>query len=182
MNRVKELLDLMRIREQLQLLISGMREIVKQQAEEEVDAKGYYTESSAYAKAKARFTERAFNIITIDEMVDDVTASYQRHFTDEDIEAFIAFYGSPAGQHFLDAQPTIMQEYQPVVMERLRERTKILREEIDAYFDSLDSKAEILSTNPQSVSLATALDVAEANGIPVPLGQAWAKCKERTRT
>ena len=46
------------------------------------------------------------------------------------MDAFIAFYQSPAGQHLLDAQPAIMQEYMPLVMNRMKERSKALTDDL----------------------------------------------------
>jgi hypothetical protein len=46
------------------------------------------------------------------------------------VDAFIAFYATPAGQHLLDAQPAIMQEYMPLVMSRMQVRSKALSEEM----------------------------------------------------
>jgi hypothetical protein len=44
------------------------------------------------------------------------------------VDALIAFYSSPAGQHLLDAQPIIMKEYMPMVMKRTQERSAALIE------------------------------------------------------
>jgi hypothetical protein len=81
---------------------------------------------AAFNKVMNQFMEKAFNIITIDEMLDDMTAIYQRHINRTDVDALIAFYSSPAGQHLLDAQPVIMQEYMPMVMKRVQERSTAL--------------------------------------------------------
>jgi hypothetical protein len=75
-------------------------------------------------------------------MMDDMVKLYQRHFSEDDIESFITFYSSPAGQKFLDAMPIIMQEYQPIVMERVKVRTDALTKEIDKFFDDLNKKEE----------------------------------------
>ena len=63
-------------------------------------------------------------------MISDMSGLYQRHLSRTDIDAFIAFYGSPAGQHLLDQQPAIMKEYMPMVMGRVQERTKALTDEM----------------------------------------------------
>jgi hypothetical protein len=66
----------------------------------------------------------------VDEMLDDMAGIYQRHFTREDVNAYIAFYSTPAGQHLLQLTPVIVQEYMPVVMQRVQERSKTLTAEI----------------------------------------------------
>jgi hypothetical protein len=73
--------------------------------------------------------QKAFSLYPVSEMLDDMSGLYQRHLTRSDVDAFIAFYASPAGQHLLDAQPAIMQEYMPLVISRMQERSKTLNEE-----------------------------------------------------
>jgi hypothetical protein len=76
------------------------------------------------------FMEKVKNVFSIDEMLEDMTTIYQRHFTRNDVDALIAFYSSPAGQHLLNEQPAIMREYMPVVMKRIGERTEQLNEQM----------------------------------------------------
>ncbi len=42
------------------------------------------------------------------------------------MDIYIAFYSTPAGKHLLQMTPVIMQEYVPVVMQRVQERSKAL--------------------------------------------------------
>ena len=46
----------------------------------------------------------------IDEMIEVIVPVYQRHFTDADLDAVLAFYSSPTGQKFLNETPQILQE------------------------------------------------------------------------
>ena len=57
-----------------------------------------------------------------DEMLADMIAIYQKHLTRLDVDGMIAFYSSPAGQHWIAAQPAITKEYLPIVMKRVQER------------------------------------------------------------
>jgi len=59
-----------------------------------------------------------------------MTAIYQKHMSKEDVDAYITFYNSPAGQHLLDEQPVIMKEYLPIVSQRMQERSKTLNEDM----------------------------------------------------
>ena len=49
---------------------------------------------------------------------------------------------SPAGQHLLDAQPKIAQEYMPLVMQRTQERTKTLTARNDEGSGGLEAVLE----------------------------------------
>jgi hypothetical protein len=87
-------------------------------------------QQAALDKVMNRFLDKAMNLFTVDEMLDDMAAIYQRHFTRDDVNAYIAFYSTPAGQHLLHITPVIMQEYMPMVMQRLQERSKDLTAEL----------------------------------------------------
>jgi hypothetical protein len=83
-------------------------------------------QQAALDKVTDRYLEKAMNLYPVDEMLDDMAAIYQRHFTREDVDVYIAFYSTPAGKHLLQMTPVIMQEYMPVVMQRVQERSKAL--------------------------------------------------------
>jgi len=46
------------------------------------------------------------------------------------VDGLIAFYSSPAGQHLLNAQPAIAQEYMPIVMGKVQERSVAMTKEM----------------------------------------------------
>ena len=46
------------------------------------------------------------------------------------MEGLITFYSSPAGQHLLDAQPVIAQEYMPMVMGKVGQRSQAMTKEM----------------------------------------------------
>jgi hypothetical protein len=74
--------------------------------------------------------EKAFNLYPAEEMIADISTVYQRHISREDVDAMITFYNSAAGQHLLDAQPAITQEYLPLVMGHMKERSQAFSEEM----------------------------------------------------
>ena len=57
-------------------------------------------------------------------MIANITAPYQKYLTRLDVDGIIAHYSSPTGQRLLDIQPVIMQEYLPIVMQRMMDREK----------------------------------------------------------
>jgi hypothetical protein len=137
--QLAKLFEVMRLRQQLQSVQKMIPAMVRQQMQaqaHEMAAKlpggGTMTpeQQAAVAKIQDKYLEKAFNIITSDELIDDMTAVYQRHLSRSDVDAFITFYSSPAGQHLLDQQPAIMREYMPVVMKRAQERSKALTDEL----------------------------------------------------
>jgi hypothetical protein len=75
------------------------------------------------------FVQKALALYPTGEMMADMAEIYQRHFTRDDVDAYIAFYNSPAGQHLLAAQPVVAKELLPVIMQRVQERAKALAEQ-----------------------------------------------------
>ena len=81
-----------------------------------------------------------FDSMHFDEMIEIMIPIYQRHFTNADMDAVLAFYASPAGQKFLNETPQIMQEsmiamgplqqkMMQEMMQKLRQRTEKLMED-----------------------------------------------------
>jgi uncharacterized protein len=134
-----KLFEVMRLRQQFESMTRMMPAIVQQQVHQQVTemtavmpgAKQLTPEQqAALDKLTAKYMEKAMNLYPADEMIADAMVVYQRHLSRSDVDAYIAFYSSPPGQHLLDAQPVIMKEYMPVVMDRVHTRTKVLYEEM----------------------------------------------------
>jgi hypothetical protein len=84
----------------------------------------------AIASFSNKFMERALKLYNADEMLADMTGLYQKYMTRSDVDGITAFYRSSAGQHLLDMQPVILQEYLPLLMRRMQDRIKSLTDEM----------------------------------------------------
>ena len=82
------------------------------------------------SKVMDKYMEKALGIYTIDQMLEDMAAIYQHHLSREDVDTYIAFYGSPAGQHLLNLTPVMMKEYMPMAMKRVQGATKTLADDM----------------------------------------------------
>ena len=137
--QLAKLFEVMKVREQtasmMQMLTGMIQQQVRQQ-EKEITANQPESanltpeKQAALDRVMTRFLDRAMNLFTVDEMLDDMATLYQKHFTRQDVDAYIAFYSTPAGQHLLATTPVIMQEYMPVMMQRVQERSKDLTAEL----------------------------------------------------
>jgi len=137
--QLARLFEAMRLRKQLQGIMNAMPAMIQQQVKAQMEemtsklpgAKQLTPEQqAAIDKMMSKYLEKAINLYPVDEMLDDMASIYQHHLSRSDVDAFIVFYNSPAGQHLLDAQPAIMQEYMPMVMKRTQDRTRILVDEM----------------------------------------------------
>jgi uncharacterized protein len=133
--QVAKLFEVMHLREQTASMMKTLPAMLQQQVREQEKAMMANLPDSARLTPELqasldgvtdRYMEKVINLYPVDEMLDDMAAIYQRHFTREDVDAYTAFYTTPAGQHLLRLTPIIMQEYMPVVMQRMQERSKDL--------------------------------------------------------
>jgi hypothetical protein len=133
--QLAKLFEVMRIREQTESMMKMFPAMIQQQIKQQeqestanlpAGAKPTPEQQAALDKLQSRYFEKAMSLYTVDEMLGDMAGIYQRHFTREDVDAYIAFYTTPAGQHLLQMTPIIMQEYMPLVMQRVQDRSKDL--------------------------------------------------------
>ena len=155
--QLAKLFDVMRIRQQVQSVRNVVPTMVEGQMREQSQAiraqipagqKLTPEQRERLDQLARKYVDKAVNIYPIDEMLSDMTDIYQRHISREDIDAMIAFYSSTPGQHLLDAQPVITQEYMPLVMQRVAERTKTMTAEMMKEAAEITKPAKTGTTKP----------------------------------
>lgn len=137
--QLARLFEVMRMRQQFKQLTGMMSAAMQQsvhqgiqQAMAQVPAARQLTpeQQTKLNDILDKYMKKAMNVYPPDEMIADATTVYQRHMSRSDVDAYIAFYSSPPGQRFLDAQPVIMKEYMPIVTNKAVERSKALETEL----------------------------------------------------
>ena len=138
-DQLAKLFDVMRIKQQMQsmkTMIPGMVQQQIQSAMKQTEADlpaGSRLTPEKREKMQAimnKYVGKSMDLYPADEMLTDMTSIYQKHLSKEDVEGLIAFYSSPAGQHLLDAQPVIAQEYMPLVMGKVGQRSQAMTKEM----------------------------------------------------
>lgn len=137
--QLAKLFEVMRLRAQMQ----SMRQIVPSMVQQQIKSAMQQTESNLPAGSKLtpeqregmekvmrKYVGKAMDLYPADEMQSDMIGIYQRHLSRDDVDGMIAFYSSAAGQHLLDAQPVIAQEYMPLVMGKVAERSQVMMKEM----------------------------------------------------
>ncbi|HEY2469445.1 MAG TPA: DUF2059 domain-containing protein [Terracidiphilus sp.] len=137
--QLSKLFDVMRVKEQVQ----SMRKIVPSMVQQQIQAAMKQTETNLPAGTRltddqrerlqqvmTKYVGKAMDLYPSDEMLTDMNGIYQRHLSKEDVDGLITFYGSPAGQHLLDAQPLIAREFMPIVMAKVQERSQAMTKEM----------------------------------------------------
>lgn len=137
--QLAKLFDAMRIKQQMQsmrMMVPGMMQQQIQSAMKQTEADlpaGTTLTPEQRDKMQAIMTKyvgKSMDLYPPDEMLTDMTAIYQKHLSKDDVDGLIAFYSSPPGQHLLDAQPVIAQEYMPVMMGKVAQRSQTMTKEM----------------------------------------------------
>lgn len=152
-----KLFELMHVRDQLASVTKMIPALVQQQMKTQMQQmQNNHPEMAAMSEEKQqaagivmdKFMARVFDIYTPDEMISDMAGIYQKHLSRSDVDGMIAFYSSPAGQHMVAMTPVIMQEYMPLVMQRMQERMKPLTDEMSKEMEQIAKPAAPASDKP----------------------------------
>jgi hypothetical protein len=153
--QLARMFEAMRLKEQMAAVMKQMPAMMQQQVSAQLKSMQQKfpgtalsaDQRAAFDKMMKKYMDKAFNLYPADEMIADIGTIYQKHLSREDVDAYIAFYQSPAGQHLLDISPVIMKEYMPLVMSRMQERTEALTDEMIEDFGNF---AKAVGVDPNS--------------------------------
>ena len=133
--KLAKLFEVMRIKQQMQSMKTMVPGMVQQQIESAM--KEFPTQSKLTPEQREKlqaimnkYVAKSMELYPADEMLTDMTGIYQKHLSKEDVQGLTTFYSSPAGQHLLDAQPVIAQEYMPMVMGKVGQRSQAMTREM----------------------------------------------------
>ena len=132
--QILKLFDVMHIRQQMRSVMEG---VMKQQGSLVRETlKQRYPQMTEEQMANVNdFMAETMKDFPMDGMLDDMIPVYQKHLTQPDVEAMIAFYASPTGQKLMQEMPAMtsegmqaayprMQKQMEKVMQRVEERMK----------------------------------------------------------
>lgn len=81
-----------------------------------------------------KYNRQVFDEAYVKQMTEQMTKAYiasaKKHFTQEEVDAQIAFYGSPVGQNIINKQPAMVQDYMNSVMPEVMESTMKRMQEV----------------------------------------------------
>lgn len=120
-DQVMTLFDLLQIRRTMSLAMDGMKQAIKQGAEQSLRER-VPDPTPKQLDALREMLDGAMGDMPMDEMVEAAVTVYRRHLSKSDVEEMIRFYGSPVGQKLLHEQPQMMQESMKAGMEIQQKR------------------------------------------------------------
>ena len=107
--QVLRLLNMLQIRDDLQITLDAMKTQMKHGSEQLLRDK-IAQPTADQLKQVNDIVDQEFAGISMDDLIRDVVPVYQRHLTRSDVKALIAFYSSPVGQKLRREQPAMMRE------------------------------------------------------------------------
>ena len=139
--QVMTLLDLLQVRKTVTLMMDGMKQAMKQGAEQSFREQ-VPDPTPKQLEALHGMIDDAIGDMPMDELLQAMVPIYRRHLTKSDIDEMIRFFSGPVGQKLLREQPQMMQEGMQAgvaiqqkrmdqIMARIKERVRKLAEADD---------------------------------------------------
>ena len=138
-DQVMKLLDLLQIRKSMLLMMDGMKQAMKQGAQETFRER-VPNPTPKQLEALNGMVYDMMADMPLDEMIEAMVPIYRRHLSKSDVDEVIRFYSSAVGQKLLREQPQMIQEGMQAggeiqqkrmdqMMAKIRERTEKMAEE-----------------------------------------------------
>jgi hypothetical protein len=142
-DQVMTLLDLLQIRKMMATMMDGMKQAMKQGAEQSFRER-VPDPTPKQLEALNGMVEDALGDLPMDEMLEAMVPIYRRHLSKSDVDEMIRFFGGPVGQKLLREQPQMMQEGMRAgvaVQEKRMEQIKVkIRERSKQLIDAEEEK------------------------------------------
>jgi hypothetical protein len=134
--QVLKLLDMMQIRDNLQITLDAMKVQVKNGAEQMFREK-IAAPTAEQLKAINNIVNEAFGDLSMDDLIRDVVPVYQKHLTRSDVAALIAFYSSPVGQKLRREQGPMMRESMEATAAGQQQKMEMLLAKVESRIERL---------------------------------------------
>lgn len=134
--QVMKLLDMLQIRDSLQITLDAMKAQMKNGSAEMVREK-IPSPTPDQMKAINNIVDEAFAEISMDDMIRDIVPIYQKHLTRSDVSALIAFYSSPVGQKLRREQGAMMRESMEATSAGQRQKMEALLAKVEIRLQQL---------------------------------------------
>ncbi len=134
--QVLKLLELLQVRDSMQITLDAMKEQVKATAEQGLREK-IPNPTADQLKSVNLIVESVFKDLALDDLLQDVVPVYQRHLTRSDVQAIINFYSSPAGKKILREQPAMIRESMQATATAQQRKMELLLVKLDLRMQQL---------------------------------------------
>jgi hypothetical protein len=134
--QVLKLLQLLRVRDELQATLDTMKQQMKGEAEQAFRDK-IPNPTAEQLKSVNGILDQSFAELSLDDLITDLVPIYQRHLTRGDVQALVTFYSSPPGQKILREQPAILRESLQAAGNGQQKRMEVMLAKVEARMQQL---------------------------------------------
>lgn len=140
---VQKYLDVMHSREMMTQMVEAMSKPMHQMIHEQY-MKDKDKLPADFEARMNKMMDDTMKALPWDEMLQSMVPVYQKHLTKSDVDALVAFYGSPTGQKILRELPAITAEAMQSMMPMLRKQMNTMTERVQEQVAQMlkDSKAK----------------------------------------
>lgn len=134
--QVRKLLELLRVRDDLQATLDSMKQQMKGEAVDAFRDK-VPNPSPEQLKSVNGILDDAFAELSLDDLIQDLVPVYQRHLTRSDVQALVTFYASGPGQKILREQPAIIRESMQTAGSSQQKRMELMLAKVELRMQQL---------------------------------------------
>jgi len=145
--QVLKLLELLKVRDSLQITLDAMKEQVKGTAVQSLRER-IPNPTADQLKSVNAIVDGVFKDLVLDDLLQDVVPVYQRHLSRSDVQAIINFYSSPAGKKILREQPAMIRESMQATAAAQQKKMELLLVKLDMRMQQL-IESEQNKTSPE---------------------------------
>jgi len=134
--QVLKLLNMMQVRDNLQITLDAMKLQMKNGAEQMFREK-IAVPTPEQLKAINSIVDEAFGELSMDDLIRDIVPVYQKHLSRSDVAALISFYSSPVGQKLRREQGPMMRESMEATAAGQQQKMEMLLAKVEARIQQL---------------------------------------------
>lgn len=134
--QVLKLLDMMQIRDNLQITLDAMKLQMKNGAER-MFREQVPVPTGEQLKAINNIVDEAFGELSMDDLIRDIVPVYQKHLTRSDVVGLISFYSSPVGQKLRREQGPMMRESMQATAAGQQQKMELLLDRVETRVQQL---------------------------------------------
>jgi uncharacterized protein len=128
--QIQRLFEVMEIRQQSHLMMDSLQKQMQTMAAQSIRTR--YPQITAAELARAnKISEESMKAIPLDAILDDMIPIYQKHLSQTDVDAMIAFYSSPTGHKLMQEMPQITQEAMQVSYLHMQKQIDSVMKSVD---------------------------------------------------
>ena len=128
--QVEKLFDVMQIREQSHQMMDSLSKQMQVMTTQNIKAR-YPNITAAELARASRISEESLKDVPLDEILDDMVPIYQKHLTQGDVDAMVAFYSSPTGKKLMQQLPEITEEAMQVSYQHMQKQIDAVMKRVD---------------------------------------------------